>query len=117
MRIGIVLVMYLVFFAVLIGQCCVWGWAVNKIVKNRGYDENWFWWGFFFGLIALIVALTKPQSTYGQYKSAVINEDSANCDKFAEVKKYKELMDAGIITEEEFNKKKSEILGLQFYTT
>lgn len=112
MRIGIVLVMYLVFFSVFIGQGCVWGWAVNKIVKNRGYDENWFWWGFFFGLIALIVALTKPQNTYGQYKSTVAYEDGANSDKFAEVKKYKELMDAGIITEEEFNKKKSEILGL-----
>ena len=112
MGIATVLLVYLIFFAVLIGQGCVWGWAVNKVVKNRGYDENWFWWGFFFGLIALIVALTKPQNTYGQYKSTVACENGTNSDKFAEVKKYKELMDAGIITEEEFSKKKSEILGV-----
>ena len=112
MGIATVLLVYLIFFVVLIAQGCVWGWAVNKVVKNRGYDENWFWWGFFFGLIALIVALTKPQNTYDQYKSTVTYENGANSDKFAEVKKYKELMDAGIITEEEFDKKKSEILGL-----
>lgn len=120
MNIVIVLLMYLIFGIALIGQGCVWGWAVNKIVKNRGYDENWFWWGFFFGLLALIVALTKPQNTYNQYKqaswsdsaTAFTNENEVNNDKFAEVKKYKELMDTGIITEEEFNKKKAEILGL-----
>lgn len=38
----------------------IWGWAVNKIIENKGYRENWFWWGFFFGIIALLVALTKP---------------------------------------------------------
>ncbi len=33
-------------------------------------------------------------------------------DKFEAIKKYKELLDMGIITQEEFNKKKSELLGL-----
>ncbi len=40
----------------------IWGFAVNAVVQNKGYDENWFWWGFFFGFIALIVALTKPDN-------------------------------------------------------
>ena len=31
-------------------------------------------------------------------------------DKFAEIKKYKDLLDSGIITQEEFDKKKSELL-------
>lgn len=107
MNIVVLLLVYLIFFVVLIGQCCVWGWAVNKVVKNRGYDENWFWWGFFFGLIALIVALTKPQKVYDSNKQV-----ESNNDKFDEVKKYKDLMDSGIITEEEFDKKRAEILGL-----
>ena len=38
----------------------IWGVIVKKVIENKGYYENWFWWGFFFGWIALIVALTKP---------------------------------------------------------
>ncbi len=37
----------------------IWGIVVNKVIENKGYQENWFWWGFFFGFLALIVALTK----------------------------------------------------------
>lgn len=52
-----IIVVYLVIYCI---QGSIWGWAVNKIIENKGYRENWFWWGFFFGIIALIVALTKP---------------------------------------------------------
>ena len=38
----------------------IWGFATNKVIENKGYDENWFWWGFFFGFIALIVTCAKP---------------------------------------------------------
>ena len=37
----------------------IWGVVVNKVIENKGYEENWFWWGFFFGIFALIIALTK----------------------------------------------------------
>ena len=37
----------------------IWGVACNSVVRNKGYYENWFWLGFFFGFIAFIVALTK----------------------------------------------------------
>lgn len=40
---------------------CVWGIVTNKVIENKGYNENWFWWGFFFGFLALIVAATKPE--------------------------------------------------------
>ena len=39
----------------------IWGCVVNAVIRNRGYEENWFWWGFFFGVFALIVACTKPE--------------------------------------------------------
>ena len=39
----------------------VFGYACRKVVNNKGYTEDWFWWGFFFGIIALLVALTKPE--------------------------------------------------------
>jgi hypothetical protein len=38
----------------------IWGVVVNQVIKNKGYEENWFLWGFFFSIFALIVALTKP---------------------------------------------------------
>lgn len=41
----------------------------------------------------------------------VVNKNTEN-DVFEQVKKYKELLDMGIITEEEFNKKKKELLNL-----
>lgn len=40
------------------------------------------------------------------------DENSDNTDKFEEIKKYKELLDSGIISDKEFNDKKSELLGL-----
>ena len=45
----------------------IWGVVVQKVVDNKGYYENWFWWGFFFGILALIVALTKPDNNYSRF--------------------------------------------------
>ena len=62
-----VIFIYVIYFAVMIGVCIAWGVATNKVIENKGYNENWFWWGFFFGLIALVVALTKPDNNYMRY--------------------------------------------------
>ena len=40
----------------------IWGFATQAVIKNKGYEENWFWWGFFFSFIALIVAACKPEN-------------------------------------------------------
>ncbi len=40
------------------------------------------------------------------------NGDSANISSADEIRKYKELLDDGIITEEEFNAKKKQLLNL-----
>ncbi|MBQ9887550.1 MAG: SHOCT domain-containing protein [Lachnospiraceae bacterium] len=42
---------------------CFWGIVTDKVVKNKNYTENWFIWGFLFGLIAFVVALTKTEKT------------------------------------------------------
>lgn len=52
--------MYIVVLIVGIVQGIIWGIATDKIIENKGYKENWFWWGFFFSFFAVIVALTKP---------------------------------------------------------
>ena len=44
-------------------------------------------------------------------KGIISNSKSLSADKVEELKRYKELLDSGIITQEEFNAKKKEILG------
>ncbi len=137
----------------------VWGIATYNVIENKGYSDNWFWWGFFFGFIALIVALTKPDAN--QYavsaapgKSGIdqkmldnggwkctcgrvnpsytgtcackkskqealerekkvqqAKEEEQELVKLKKLKEYKELLDAGVITEEEYEVKKKAILG------
>lgn len=55
----------------LIGYCIaviiwgiIWGCVTNAVIHNKGYDDNWFWWGFFFSFIAVIVAFSKPEIVY-----------------------------------------------------
>lgn len=162
----------------------IWGFATRSVVYNKGYDENWFWWGFFFGFIAFIVALTKADASrnYTSYSSSsssykpsdysnspllvtresaerdmeILNNGGWKCkscgkmnerssercvrcgwkaeryvtqDEVAEIvkeesntqeknepekleilKKYKELLDMGAISEDEFETKKKELL-------
>lgn len=40
------------------GALC--GVLANKLIRDKGYRENWFWWGFFFGPIAVAIACMKP---------------------------------------------------------
>lgn len=146
----------------------VWGFATNAVIRNKGYKENWFWWGFFFGLIALIVAATKPSyydymqsqnaiskvteeninrhtlsnggwecpcgavnpaytgtCSCGRTKAEVLRlqkqtqeeaqskaaqqEETENLDR---LKKLKELLDIGAITNEEFEQKKRQLLDI-----
>lgn len=135
----------------------VFGCATQSIVSNKGYDENWFWWGFLFGLIAVIVALTKPEKPrYVQtpeasapyYENKLLKNNGwvcAKCQKtnphytgtcscgntksnneqvvlqnekkkketenIEKLKNYKDLLDSGVITQEEFDKKKEELLN------
>ncbi len=159
-----------IFYLLIIGVIqCIWGYAVYSIVQNKGYDENWFWWGFFFGILALLFALAKEDVSWyyresGSRLSAIAAEAAdertlasggwvcSDCGKvqpsytgtcgcgntknrskakkeaaeqkkkaedtaFVEneiietIKRYKELLDAGALTAEEFEKKKSELLS------
>lgn len=45
---------------IIIARGLLFGFSVQSIVYNKGYEENWFWLGFFLGIIALLLALAKP---------------------------------------------------------
>ena len=44
--------------AIVYGIC--FGIVTDLVIKNKGYKEEWFLWGFLFGVFALVVACTKP---------------------------------------------------------
>lgn len=58
---GPIIFILLILFLV---QGFIFGIAANAVIANKGYDENWFFWGFFFSFIALIVALSRPPKPY-----------------------------------------------------
>lgn len=43
---------------------CFWGFLTKRALRNKGYNANGFLWGFFFGLIALIIVLILPVREY-----------------------------------------------------
>ena len=143
-----------------VAQGLIFGFATQSVIENKGYEENWFWLGFFFGVVVLIVANAKPQvydyNTYkkpadqimasggwkctcGEIHASYVSSCSCGRDKWevlhpqntkklektreqekeldemgkvSAIKEYKALMDEGIITQEEFEAKKKQLLGL-----
>lgn len=69
----------------------IFGFATQKVIENKGYYENWFWWGFFFSFIALLVALSKPD----QHHYYNDNLDSSREDYANEIYKRDILADGG----------------------
>ncbi len=53
-------------------QGVIFGFAVDSVITNKGYKDNWFWLGFFFGFFALIVALSKPEVTHVHYSESLL---------------------------------------------
>lgn len=81
----------------------------TKVAKERGI-KNGFLYGWFLGLIGLVMIAAIP------VKKQQINKEEGiadNTDKYDQVKKLKELLDSGAITEEEFNREKKRYLSRQ----
>ena len=98
---------------IILGLVCAFIWAkvVDGIIENKGYEEDWFWWGFFFGPIAFIIALTKPDLNK-IYMDSQFYDEYQFTSSADEIKKYKDLLDSGAITQEEFDAKKKQLLDL-----
>lgn len=60
-------------------------------------------------ILDIIIGKGKPKEIEEQVETKPVQKEE-KIDKFAEIKKYKDLLDSGIITEEEFEQKKKELL-------
>lgn len=74
-----------------------------NIAVKKGYTGKWFLFGFFCTLVGLIVACAIHPNGEKPVKASMNSADA--------IKQYKELLDQGAITEEEYNKKKAELLN------
>ena len=88
--------------AILLVQCGIFGAICMKIAEDKGRSGGlWFWVGFVFGVWAIIVAAILP-------KKVTVSKEMTNVNTLRE---YKNLLDSGIISREEFERKKSELMS------
>jgi len=82
--------------------CCVpgliFGFITRSIARKKGYSHG-FVWGFFLGVIGLLVNVFRPDRN--------AQTSSGNLDTLERIVK---LHEQGALTDEEFSKKKAELL-------
>ena len=79
--------------------CCA---ICYTIAEKKGYSPAAFGaMGFFLAVIGVIIALVLPDKKDGSHQAAAADS----------LIKYKELLDKGVITQEEFDKKKNDLLN------
>ena len=94
-------IIFLFVFAVAIQGLLAWG--SGRLAQKKGYDfAPYCVLGFFLGVIGLIIAAVIPEKTEGQSKNVASSAEALGT--------YKKLLDEGAITQEEYDKKKSELL-------
>lgn len=83
----------------------VFGMITGHTLSNKGY-KNGFWLGFFFNFFGIFISLLMPYKSQNQ-KTQVISEQSP-ADMLRQLA---DLHQQGILTEEEYQGKKKEVLG------
>lgn len=81
-----------------------------NIAKNKGYSFGlWWFYGWMLFIVAIIHVSCISDKNANQVSIQTANSGQSVAD---ELKKYKELMDQGVLTEEEFQTKKRQLLEL-----
>ena len=87
------------------------GFIPAEIAKRKGRENYWAWW--FYGWMLFIVALIHSLCMADYNATAETSVRTAPVNGSAdEIMRYKELLDSGAITQEEFDAKKKQLLGL-----
>lgn len=87
-----------------------------NIAKKKGYSFGlWWFYGWMLWIVAIIHVNLIPDKNAPQapvQQNAVPVQPASTKSAADELKKYKELLDQGVITEDEFVNKKQELLKL-----
>lgn len=84
----------------------VWAYLARYVgIKKNIYSG--YVWGYFLGIIGFIVMCVLPKEK--KENNNIITQNFSASD---EIEKYKKLLDNGAITQEEYDKKKKELLNL-----
>lgn len=103
--VGLVAFNYIIIaVCVFLVQGLIFGFITRAIADSKGYDGG-FWWGFFLGLLGLIVVAVRPTMTK-------VESDQGNtaASYTQALERLAAMREQGILTEEEFKEKKQEIL-------
>ena len=91
------------------------GLISRGISKGRGMHGG-FWWGFFLLIIGIIVVAVRPNdkqtASDSETRNVIIEDTQSFISDTESIKRYKELLDCGAITQEEYDAKKKQLLGL-----
>lgn len=67
------IILVFVSLAFVIAYSWFWGHVTSRVIENKGYSNNWFWWGFFFGVMAFALAVAKDD--YRELTAATGNKE------------------------------------------
>lgn len=103
---------YWIYTIVVLVVAAFLGLIPATIAKNKGYSFGLWWlYGWMLFIIAFIHSLFLFDKTQDKKDSNLSTQVEAQ-DVVEELKKYKELLDNDVLTEEEFNVKKAQLLKL-----
>lgn len=87
------------------------GLIPGKIASDKGYSfVLWWFFGFMLFIVAIVAVMFLKDKNAPEQKSYNLPHSPSGAD---ELIKYKELLDKGVITQEEFEAKKQQILNLK----
>jgi hypothetical protein len=110
-----------IIFALIVG--IVFGFVCRAIVRNKGYDaadNHGFAWGFWLGIIGLIVCASKSECNYSYgYSKPLFPVEEKPVDKLEdttsivrELENLQKMKEMKLISDENFDKKETELKNL-----
>ena len=96
----------LIWIAVYIVNGIIFGAITSYVSRVKGYEKG-FAWGFWLGLIGLLVVGFRPSLKQDNVSTSIPVQKSDNIEMLTKLAK---LHEEGILTDEEFQQKKKELL-------
>ncbi len=98
----IVLPIVLTYLVMLAAAHLLFAVVCKRAAENKGYPgKRWFRWGILFGFLAILEIIQKPNLAVHSKEKNIIDV----------LREYKQLLDSGAITPEEFEKIKTGLLN------